>query len=211
MTPIRALRFAALVLAAAPLVSQAGDAGTVYTQLGINGLGLGYAASVSSDWAVRGQANWLPKQSYTGNVGDFGAGSSLTVDLTWSSVQLVGDWYPGDGGFRLSGGLVFNDNKITVSGTGSVNGTAGTVNGEIKMSEDVAPYLGLGYSIRPRAAKGWGFNMDAGVMFQNPKASLTATGGPSAADVAAQRAKMQDAIDQLKVMPVLAVGVSYSF
>lgn len=211
MTPIRAMRFAALVLAAAPLASQADDAGTVYTQLGINGLGLGYAASVTPDWAVRGQVNWLPKQSYTGNVGDFGSGANLTVDLTWSSFQLVGDWYPGDGGFRLSGGLVFNDNKITVAGTGSVNGTNGTVNGEIKLSEDVAPYLGLGYSIRPRAAKGWGFNMDAGVMFQNPKASLTATGGPSAADIAAQRAKMQDAIDQLKVMPVIALGVSYSF
>lgn len=98
-----------------------------------------------------------------------------------------------------------------MTGTGNVNGTPGTVNGEIKMSQDVAPYLGLGYSIRPRAAKGLGFNIDAGVMFQNPRASLTATGGPSAADIEAQRIKMQEAIDQLKVMPVLAVGVSYSF
>jgi hypothetical protein len=211
MTPIRALRLASLVLVAAPLAAQAGDAGTVYTQLGINGLGLGYAASVSPDWAVRGQFNWLPKQSYTGNVGDFGSGANLTIDLNWSSVQLVGDWYPSSGGFRLSGGLVFNDNKITVVGTGNVNGTPGTVNGEIKMSQDVAPYVGLGYSIRPRAAKGLGFNIDAGVMFQNPKASLSATGGPSAADIEAQRIKMQEAIDQLKIMPVLAVGVSYSF
>lgn len=211
MTSIRAMRLAALMLAAAPLASHADDAGTLYTQLGINGLGLGYAASVSRDWAVRGQANWLPKQSYSGNVSDFGSSASLTIDLTWSSFQLVGDWYPGDGGFRFTGGVVANDSKVTLAGTGNVNGTPGTVNGEIKMSEDIAPYLGLGYSIRPRAAKGWGFNMDAGVMFQNPKASLSATGGPSAADVAAQRAKMQDAIDQLKVMPVIALGVSYSF
>lgn len=211
MNRLHTATLAGLVLALAPFVTRAGDAGTVYTQLGINGLGLGYAASVTPDWAVRGQVNWLPKQSYTGNVGDFGSGANLTIDLTWSSFQLVGDWYPGDGGFRLSGGVVFNDNKITLAGTGSVNGTAGTVNGEIKLSQDPAPYLGLGYSIRPQRAKGWGFNMDVGVMFQNPKASLSATGGPSAADVAAQRAKMQDAIDQLKVMPVLALGVSYAF
>lgn len=211
MNRLHTTTLAGLVLALAPVVTQAGDAGTVYTQLGINGLGLGYAASVTPDWAVRGQVNWLPKQSYTGNVGDFGSGANLTIDLTWSSFQLVGDWYPGVGGFRLSGGVVFNDNKITLAGTGSVNGTAGTVNGEIKLSQDPAPYLGLGYSIRPQRAKGWGFNLDAGVMFQNPKASLSATGGPSAADVAAQRAKMQDAIDQLKVMPVLALGVSYAF
>lgn len=82
MTPIRALRLASLVLLAAPLAAQAGDAGTVYTQLGVNGLGLGYAASVTPDWAVRGQFNWLPKQSYTGNVGDFGSGANLTIDLT---------------------------------------------------------------------------------------------------------------------------------
>lgn len=211
MKPIRVLRLASLVLAVAPFAAQAGDAGTVYTQLGINGLGLGYAASVTPDWAVRGQVNWLPKQSYTGNVGDFGNTANLTVEVNWSSFQLVGDWYPGDGGFRFSGGVVFNDNKISVAGTGNVNGTAGTVNGEIKLSQDPAPYLGLGYSVRPRIAKGWGFNMDAGVMFQNPKASLSATGGPTAADVEAQRAKMQDAVDQLKVMPVIALGVSYTF
>lgn len=211
MNPTQVLRVASLVLAVVPLVAQADEAGTVYTQLGINGLGLGYATSVSPDWAVRGQLNWLAKQSYSGNVSDFGSNANLSIDLTWSSVQLVGDWYPGAGGFRLTGGVVFNDNKITLTGTGNVNGTPGTVNGEIKMSQDPAPYLGLGYSIRPRAAKGLGFNVDAGVMFQNPKASLSATGGPSAADVEAQRAKMQEAIDQLKVMPVLAVGVSYSF
>ena len=200
------------LLCAAPLVASAGDAGTIYTQLGINGLGLGYAASVSDDWAVRGQINALPKQSFSGDVGDFGAGSKLNIDIDWNSVQLVGDWYPGDGGFRLSGGVVFNNNKITISGTGTVGNTPNqTVNAEIKMSDGVAPYLGIGYSIRPKAAKGFGFNYDLGVMFQNPKSTLTASGGASQADINAQNAKVQDAIDKLKVMPVLAIGVSYSF
>lgn len=200
------------LMCAAPLVASAGDAGTVYTQLGINGIGLGYAASVSDDWAVRGQLNALPKQSFTGDVGDFGTGSKLTIDIDWSSVQLVGDWYPGDGGFRLSGGVVFNNNKITISGTGNVNNKPATVNGEIKMSDGVAPYLGIGYSTRPKAAKGFGFNYDLGVMFQNPKSTLTATGaGVTQGDIDTQNAKVQDAINKLKVMPVLALGVSYSF
>jgi len=37
------------------------------------------------------------------------------------------------------------------------------------------------------------------------------TSSASAADTAAQLAKMQDAVDKLKTMPVLAIGISYSF
>lgn len=200
----------ALVLGTLPAAALAGDVGTVYTQLGTNGLGLGYAASVSDDWAVRGQYNTM-KQSFSGDVGDFGSGSSLDVKIDFNSLQLVGDWYPMGEGFRVSGGVVFNNNKITVNGTGNVDGTNGTVNAEIKMSDGVAPYLGIGYSTKPKVAKGLGFNFDLGVMVQNPKATLTATGGPTPTQIANEQAQMQDAVDKLKYMPVLALGISYSF
>jgi hypothetical protein len=187
----------------------AGDAGTLYTQIGSNGVGIGYAASLNKDWAVRGQYNTY-KRSFSGDVGDFGTASALTMDLSLQSLQVVGDWYPSDGGFRLSGGLVFNNNKVTIAGTGDVNGTSRTVSAEVKMSDTVAPYIGLGYSTKPKDAKGLGFNFDLGVMFQKPKASLTAAGA-SQADIDAQTAKMQDAADKLKNMPVLGLGLSYSF
>lgn len=198
-------------LACLPAIAMAGDNGTVYTQLSTNGIGLGYAVSVSEDWAVRGQYNAF-KQSYSGNVGDFGSNSALTLDLNLSSLQLLGDWYPTSTGFRLSGGLVFNDNKLSLTGVGQVNGKTATVNGEVKLSDGVAPYLGIGYSSKPKYAKGFGFVADLGVMFQNPKSTLTATGaGVTQADVDAQNRKVQDALDPLKTMPVLGVGVSYSF
>jgi len=204
----------ALVLGTLPVAALAGDMGTVYTQIGTNGLGLGYAKSVSQDWAVRGQYNALPKTSFSGDVGDFGPGSSLVVDINWSSVQLLGDWYPSDGGFRVSGGVVFNSNKITVAGTGTVgsNTLPSTVNAEIKMSDSISPYLGIGYSTRPKDAKGFGFTYDLGAMFQNPKATLTATGGGvTAAQIEEQRLKVQEAIDKLKVFPAFSIGISYSF
>ena len=204
----------ALVVAALPVAAVAGDMGTIYTQIGSNGLGLGYAKSVSQDWAVRGQYNALPKTSFSGDVGDFGSGSSLTIDINWSSVQLLGDWYPSDGGFRVSGGVVFNSNKITLAGTGTVgtNTAPSAVNAEIKMSDSLAPYAGIGYSTRPKDAKGFGFTYDLGVMFQNPKATLAATGGGvTAAQIEEQRVKVQDAIDKLKIMPAFSIGVSYSF
>ncbi len=202
----------AALVGAVPFAAVAGDMGTVYTQIGFGGLGIGYAKSITQDWALRGQYNALPKQKFTGNVGDFGAGSTLTVELDWNSVQLTGDWYPGAGGFRLSGGVVFNNSKITLAGTGTVNNVPNqTVNAEIKMSESPAPYVGIGYSTRPKEAKGFGFNYDLGAMFQNPKSTLTATGGATQPDIDAQNAKVQDAINNLKVMPVFNFGISYSF
>jgi hypothetical protein len=127
-------------------------------------------------------------------------------------VQLVGDWYPSDGGFRVSGGVVFNNNKITITGTGATVGTAPnqTVNAEIKMSDSLSPYVGVGYSTRPKDASGFGFNFDLGVMFQNPKVTITASTA-SAPDIAAQEATVLDAVNKLKTMPVFGIGVSYSF
>ncbi len=202
----------ALVLGALPLAAMAGDMGTVYTELSTNGLGLGYAKSVSEDWAVRGQINALPKQTFTGDVGDFGSTSNLKIEIDWTSVQLMGDWYPSTGGFRLTGGVVANNNKITISGTGNVNNKPATINSEIKMSDGITPYLGLGYSTKPKDAKGFGFVFDLGVMMQKPTATLAATGaGVTQADIDAQLVKVQDAIDKLKLFPVFGIGVSYSF
>lgn len=213
MQTVHKIKTFALLLGAMPLAVFAGESGTVYTQLNSNGLGLGYAKSVTPDWAVRGQYS-TAKLSYSGNVGDFGSGNTLTVDVKFDAFQVTGDWYPAGEGFRLSAGGVVNNNKITVAGTGTVNNVPNVnVTAEVKMDNaGLAPYLGIGYMVKPKADKGFGFNFDLGVMFQNPKATLTASGGGvTEADRAAQERKMQDAVDQLKYMPVLGFGINYSF
>ncbi len=211
MKLLKTYAIAALTLCTVPLAALAGDNGTLYTQLGTNGLGLGYGASVSQDFAVRGQYNTF-KTSYTGNVGDFGSASTLKADIDWNSFQALVDWYPTQSSFRLTGGIVFNNNKITLNVTNATVGTATnqTANAEIKMSDSPSPYLGLGYATRPKLAKGFGFVFDAGIMFQDPKVTLSASSA-SAADIEAQRVKVQDAVNNFKNMPVIAVGLSYSF
>lgn len=204
----------ALVLGALPMAAVAGDSGTVYTQLSTNGLGIGYATSISPDWAVRGQYNTLPKQKFSGDVGDFGSGSTLTVEVDWNSVMVVGDWYPMSDGFRVTGGVVANNNKVTLAGQGKIGADTNlsTVNAEMKMSDGLTPYLGIGYGVKPKADKGLGFNMDLGIMFQNPKATLNVTSATaSAADIAKEQREFQDAADKLKYFPVLSFGISYSF
>ena len=108
--------------------------------------------------------------------------------------------------------MVVNNNKVTIIGTGKVNNKDATVNGELKMSDSLSPYLGLGYSTRPKDAKGLGFNFDLGVLFQSPKVSLTADGALiQQSDIDSQLKTMQDAADKLKIFPVLGLGVSYAF
>lgn len=201
----------AVLACAMPVAAMAGDTGTLYTQLSTNGLGLGYAMSLNDDWAARGQYNSY-KRSFSGDVGDYGSSANMQLDLTLSSFEVLGDWYPGSGGFRFSGGVVFNDNKITLTGTNANVGSASgqTVSGQIKMSKSPSPYLGIGYSVRPKAGKGFGFTFDFGVMRQDPQLTLTASGA-SQADIDAQIASSQDALNKLKNMPVIGLGLSYSF
>lgn len=211
MQPNSKIFILAFTLSLSPLAATAGDSGAVYGQVGTNGLGLGYAASVDDDWAVRGQVNAY-KMSFSGNVGDFGANAKLTADIKLQSILLLADWYPTASGLRLSGGGVVNSNKVTLTGTGQVAGKVATVKGELKMSDSLSPYLGVGYSNRPKDANGLGFNFDLGVMFQSPKASLSATGtGITQADIDTQLKKMQVAADKLKRFPVFGLGVSYAF
>lgn len=199
----------ALLLAS---TSYAGDAGTIYTDVGLNGIGIGYAKSVSDNWALRGQYNSYTR-SYTGDISDTGNTGTVTATLKMNSVQLLGDWYPGDTtGFRFTGGVVLNNNKVDIEGNGTVNGKAAAVNGTLRMSKSPSPYLGIGYSVRPKMAKGFGFTFDFGVMQQDPSVDLSATGaGVTQADIDAQKAKITDAMNSLKTMPVLAMGLSYSF
>lgn len=210
MTTSHKKSWLAIIVAALPLGALAGDLGTAFTQVGTNGVGVGYATSVGEDWAVRGVLSSY-NQAFTGDIGDFGPGSNLNVKLDLSSAQIVADWYPMGDGFRVSGGAVFNNNKISISGVGQVDGVATTVNAEVKMSDGVSPYLGVGYSSKPKYAKGFGLTFDLGVMFQNPKATIAQQANLTATNVANETAELQNAMNKLKNMPVFAIGISYSF
>ena len=204
-----------LVLAcAAPVAAVAGDIGSVYLDLGMNGIGLGYGHSLSENWAARVQYNKYLR-SFTGDVGDYGAQANMKLDFTLSSLQLLADWYPFSGGFRFTGGVVKNDNKISLAATNANVGnlTGQTVNGEITMSKSPSPYLGIGYSSRPQSASGFGFVFDFGVMGQDPDVSLSIPGATAAqqADIDQQIAKTRSSLSPLKTWPVLSLGLSYSF
>jgi hypothetical protein len=202
----------AMLISMLPPAVSASENGVLYTQISTNGLGLGYAKSLTNDIALREQFNSY-NRSFSGDVGDFGAGV-MDVQLKMTTFMVLGDWYPTDGNLRVTGGAVWNDNKITVNSTNAtVGGRPGVAAiAEIKMANFLSPYLGVGYSTRPKDAKGLGFNFDFGLMFQNPIVNLRVAGnGVTQAEASAQLAKVKEAANKLKIMPVIGVGVSYGY
>jgi hypothetical protein len=143
------------------------------------------------------------------------------VDIDLQSLSLLLDWHPLRGGFRVSAGVLANGND----GKGSApvgNYTIGDIpftNVGLDANVDfksAAPYLGIGWGNAVASEKGWGFNVDLGVMFQgSPEISLLPT-GPNAglvpeSELIKEQQKVQDDADYFKYYPVLSVGVSYRF
>ena len=189
------------------------------------GLGLDVSKSFSSQFDARLGFNF-------GSLKSTRTDSGITYDanLNLSSFQLMGDYYPFGGGFRVTGGLLSQSNRFAVtskpdgSGNYNIDGNqipvdqVGTLTGEFKYANSIAPYLGIGFG-RP-STEGFGFNADLGVMFTgSPKVTLNPS--QEVADPAI-RAQVRTAINnqarttenELKgfnVYPVLSIGVSYGF
>jgi hypothetical protein len=118
------------------------------------------------------------------------------------------------GPFRLTGGLVFNNNKYDLRGDAG----GGSISGTVKPGKSAAPYLGIGYG--NVSGMGVNFYADFGVMFQgSPKASLSANCGSLSAgacsslqsQAAAEQARLEDKLKDFKYYPVLNLGLTVGF
>jgi hypothetical protein len=195
----------------------------VTARVGTLGLGVDVAKSFSPQFSGRLGFNF-------GNVNTNRTESGVSYDakLNLSSVQLLGDYHPFGGGFRITGGLLAQNNKFAVTGKPDGNGSyaidnttytaaqVGNLTGEYQYGNSIAPYLGIGFG-QP-ANEGFGFNADLGVMFTgSPKVNLTANNptfnNNSTTRTALDRQERQTENDLkgFNVYPVLSVGVSYGF
>ena len=152
------------------------------------------------------------------------------IDLKLQTLDMLVDYHPFSGSFRLTGGLVYNGNKldakaVPVGGSFTFNGTTytaadvGDISGRIDFKK-VAPYIGIGFGNAVAANKGWGFTADLGVMFMgSPKVNLasnncTATGticSDLANDLQSERDQLRDDAKDFRYYPVARVGLTYKF
>ena len=181
----------------------------VNAKLGINGLGISRDISLSD-------------VDYKANLNLF-------------NVSTLADYHPWkNGGFRLTGGLVFQDNNI--EGTGKPkNGVTirinnkdynsktvlTSLNAKVSFENSVAPYIGLGWGNAVKPGKHLGFSANLGAMFSgSPKVSLTPGFGPDAtpalraeinSNIEAERKKQESDLNWLNIYPVFSLGISYQF
>jgi hypothetical protein len=225
---IPAVAVAALsLLAAAPGRAQV----AIAAKAGSLGLGLELTVKVSPEVNARFGGNAF---DYTDDHREVsGIEYDATARLRTATALL--DWHPGGHGFRLTGGVVYNDTRIEgtslppASGAYDIGGVpvpvalVGTLSAKIDFNPSV-PYVGLGWGNAVAPGRKVGFYVDAGAMFQGRgRATLTPNipaGSPlnnptarAALDILLQReeSEIEKDVANYTVYPVVSLGVSYRF
>ena len=147
------------------------------------------------------------------------SGDAATPEVV--GARLLGDYYfgrprPGDGlarGFRATSGLLFGSRAGTWGPGGASLGVERRDFGLLPATPGVArggeggytvPYLGVGYSDALGRGR-WGLSADLGLMALRPADGARLGGTADGA------AGFDDTLRQLRLAPLVQLGVSYSF
>ena len=189
-------------------------------RVGTLGYGLEISAGVSDKLSLSAGFNNISRsrQDKSGDV-------DYDFDLRLRSAEVLANYHPFAGAFRLRAGVLFNRNEFGLTGKPGAsgydfNGTTyteaevGTLTGKLSFNKS-APYIGLGWGNRPNGS--WGVTFDLGAVYQGkPKLGLEATGGTAppptlAADLEAERQQAEDDLSSFKWWPVIQLGLYFRF
>jgi hypothetical protein len=221
---MRYLRSLALGILLVPaLVTPAVADGTV--ALGFTGgtLGVGPELSVRplEGLGLRGNLTWLGFKA-TADVDDI----SYDGDVELFSLGAMADWYPFDGGLRISAGVRWNGNDLGVSARPANDVTIGGVTytpaeiGRLTGTVDanaVAPLVTVGWGGRLRS--GFTIAAEAGFAYQGALkiSNLRARGGlleadPGLlADLEDEEERIENEVKSYKYLPVAQIVLVYRF
>jgi hypothetical protein len=207
---------AALVLIHSNAVAQEHAVGG---KAGLLGIGVEYSYSIGERLAVRGM---LFGSSYSFDGTE--SGIDYQFGLNFDSFGAAIDLHPFTGAFRLSAGLLVNDNgldatstpanSITIGDTVYAPADVGTLSADIGFN-GTAPFVGIGWDWS--RSKRFGFSLDLGIVKQgSPKVSLRASGpllgdAAFAADLAAEEAQLEDSLDDFDALPFASLGFAFRF
>jgi len=163
-----------------------------------------------------------------GNILSFGIDAKASdIDYKFGidmrSFTALLDWHLFNNSFRISGGILVNQNEASMTATPSnsvmIGGNPytpaeiGTLSGELTYDKEIAPYIGIGWG-NPFDSKGkFGFMLDLGVAFTgSPGISLSASNpAVSPADLEAERADIENELHKYNFYPVLSLCLYYRF
>lgn len=216
-----------------PALASAGNLG-VAGKLSLLGYGVEADYVLTDTLSVRGQFN---RYNYDDTFNEEDIDYKGALKLQTFGALL--DWHPFGGGFRLSGGGFFADNKLEATGSGvgsyeigdeEYTVTAGQTlqaDIDITLADGFKPYLGFGWGHSPANKGGLLLSFDVGVLFQGePEVDLNVRGtatdknnntvdfsnDPSLqAEVTKERNKLKDDLKDFNLYPVLSFGIGWRF
>jgi len=132
-------------------------------------------------------------------------------------IGLLVDYYPMNNGLKLSGGLFKSNTDITMKSTitapttvGNTSYTSGTIDGKVEFARDVSPMIAVGYDYN--LGSNWTLGAELGAILNDGfKATATATGPITQADLDAEMKDLQDALSSTKMLPYISVMATYRF
>lgn len=200
-----------LILAASFLCASAQAAG-IGLRAGTTGLGVDFGWGLAPTLGARLGLSGLKFDSdFETDDFDYDARAKI------ANVNALLDWSL-LGPFRITGGLVYNKNKVDLTGQprGGSFPAGSSLTGTVKPEREFSPYLGIGWG--NVWTKGVNFYVDLGVVFQGSPQVDLALSCPSSpqctaaqAQVAAEEQRVQDEIDRFKYYPVLNIGITVGF
>lgn len=187
-------------------------------QLGTLGAEVGFLKSITPKLNGRIAANFL-SYSLSGESGGEDP-VAYDVDLKLLSFGILADYYPFANGFRLSGGLLLNNNLIKASADAVKNYTfdedvytpedIGTLTGKVKPGLPVTPYIGIGLGNPVGSDKKIGFFMDLGIVYQgSPDVTLEADKDTMIYPSIKNEEIVEEDLKGLQIHPVLQIGMSF--
>jgi hypothetical protein len=212
----------ALIVAALALVPAVAMADTtVAAKVSTLGFGIDAAYPVTESIDAR-----IGLNTFSYNVNKNSNGTNYAGKLNLGSLAALADWHPMGGSFRVSGGLMYNNNKfsmtavptaagVTVGGTTYTAAQAGTVSAAVDFAK-VVPYLGIGWGSAAKDS-GFSFASDIGIMFQGTaRSSVTSTGSLAGtaqgqASLAQANADLNNSLKNFRYYPVVSIGLGYTF
>lgn len=201
MNPLRAR-----LLALALFTAAAGQVSAQVTYAGPGLYSLGYALPAGGSWGLRSDYNpglkWKAPESSL----DVGA----PVDVNRAS--LYADWFPFGSGFRVVGGLSFNDARNGQGILGSYMAAPASSPYQLRgKSPSTSTYVGVGYGQQGQAVKGLGFYADMGVSLGALPSDVDASQGSNATvDMDGWRTQSNGWLG-FRYLPSVSLGLIYRY
>ncbi len=202
------LAIATLALCANAASAQ--DAGDISAGIGFSSLGGNVEAAYRIDpsFGVRGVFIGGIDESYEETDED----ETFEGSIELGGLAVLADYYPNQGDWRISGGLMFSQNEISATGSVDVGLTTEDATISVKFENEIAPMISTGYEWG--FADGWTLTPEAGLILTGGLALDYTASDPSAQDEIDNDPDVQDAksdAEDIVVLPYLAFTVSYQF